>query len=240
MNARAMYQNVQAGSTEALVAKHADLVKRVAFHLLGRLPSHVQAEDLIQAGMVGLLDAARLFDGDKGASFETYAGLRIRGAMLDEVRRNDWAPRSVYRRQREIAQTVAAIESDTGREAQDAEVCERMGITLDEYHAAISDSSSVHVGSLDHGGEGENETFDIADPNSQQPDEALAEGHFQRDLAGCIDELPERERLVMSLYYVEELNQKEIGAVLGVSESRVCQIHNKAIMRLKTAMNAWK
>ena len=240
MNARAMYQNVQAGSTESLVAQHADLVKRVAFHLLGRLPSHVQAEDLIQAGMVGLLDAARLFDGAKGASFETYAGLRIRGAMLDEVRRNDWAPRSVYRRQREIAQTVAEIESETGREARDAEVCERMGISLEEYHAALTDSASVHVGSLDHGGESENETFDIADPNGRQPDEALAEDHFQRDLADCIDELPERERLVMSLYYVEELNQKEIGAVLGVSESRICQIHNKAIMRLKTAMNAWK
>ncbi|MCL7745419.1 RNA polymerase sigma factor FliA [Guyparkeria hydrothermalis] len=240
MNARAMYQNVQAGSTEALVTKHAGLVKRVAFHLLGRLPSHIQAEDLIQAGMVGLLDAARLFDGDKGASFETYAGLRIRGAMLDEVRRNDWAPRSVYRRQREIAQTVAEIESETGREARDAEVCERMGLTLDEYHAAMSDASTVHVTSLDHAGEGENETYDVADPHSQQPDEALAENHFQRDLAGYIDELPERERLVMSLYYVDELNQKEIGAVLGVSESRVCQIHNKAIMRLKTAMNAWK
>ncbi|HER34911.1 MAG: RNA polymerase sigma factor FliA [Halothiobacillaceae bacterium] len=240
MNARAMYQNVQAGPTEALVAKHANLVKRVAFHLLGRLPSHIQAEDLIQAGMVGLLDAARLFDGDKGASFETYAGLRIRGAMLDEVRRNDWAPRSVYRRQREIAQTVAEIESETGREARDGEVCERMGITLDEYHAAMSDASTVHVTSLDHAGEGENETYDVADHNRQQPDEALAENHFQRDLAGHIDELPERERLVMSLYYVDELNQKEIGAVLGVSESRVCQIHNKAIMRLKTAMNAWK
>lgn len=240
MNARAMYQNVQAGSTEALIARHADLVKRVAFHLLSRLPSHVQAEDLIQAGMVGLLDAARLFDGEKGASFETYAGLRIRGAMLDEVRRNDWAPRSVYRRQREIGQTVAAIEAETGREARDAEVCERMGITLDEYHAALSDSSSVHVTSLDHGGDQEDETFDVADHASRRPDEELAENHFQHDLAARIDELPERERLVMSLYYVEELNQKEIGAVLGVSESRVCQIHNKAIMRLKTAMNAWQ
>ncbi|HHQ68748.1 MAG TPA: RNA polymerase sigma factor FliA [Halothiobacillaceae bacterium] len=239
MNARAMYQNVQTGSTETLVAQHASLVKRIAFHLMGRLPAHVQVDDLIQAGMIGLLDAARLFDASKGASFETYAGTRIRGAMLDEVRRNDWAPRSVYRRHRDIVQAISEIQAETGRDARDDEVCERLGITADEYFQALTDAANVHITSIDHFGEDENQTEEVVDHNTTRPDEAVAEANFQKDLADRIDKLPERERLVMSLYYKEELNLKEIGAVLGVSESRVSQIHNKAILRLKAAMSDW-
>ncbi|MFP4271965.1 MAG: RNA polymerase sigma factor FliA [Halothiobacillaceae bacterium] len=239
MNARSMYVTVQQGDREDLVTRHADLVKRIAFHLVNRLPASVQAEDLVQAGMIGLLEAARQYDPAQGASFETYAGIRIRGAMLDEVRRNDWAPRSVHRRHREVAQAIRAVEAETGREARDQEVADHLDISLDEYHRILTDSSGVQLYSLDHGGERENETWDVADDRAG-PVDALSEEQFGGDLAGAIEQLPERERMVMSLYYVDELNQREIGAVLGVSESRICQIHNKAILRLKGLMKEWQ
>lgn len=239
MNARAMYAGVKHGTTETLIADHAGLVKRIAFHLISRLPDSVQPEDLIQAGMIGLLEAARLFDATQGASFETYAGIRVRGAMLDEVRRNDWAPRSVHRRYREIARMIHQIENETGCEARDTEVCERLDITLDEFHHALSDAAQVRVGSIDHVGDEHDETLDVTD-EGPRPDQVVTSTQFNRDLADSIETLPERERMVMSLYYVDELNQKEIGAVLGVSESRVCQILNKAVMRLKTALGDWQ
>lgn len=238
MNVRAMYTNVRCGDAECVVAEHAQLVKRIAFHLLNRLPDHIQAEDLIQAGMIGLLEAASHYDSSQGASFETYAGIRIRGAMLDEVRRNDWAPRSVHRRHREIAVAIHEIESKTGREAQDHEVCASLGITLDEYFSALNDSVQVRLTPLDHMGEDHDETLDVPD-SSDQPEQHLTKDLFQEALAAQIDNLPERERLVMSLYYVEEMNQKEIGAVIGVSESRVCQIQSKAILRLKASLKDW-
>jgi RNA polymerase sigma factor for flagellar operon FliA len=239
MNVRAMYHHVQSGGNEALVAEHANLVKRIAFHLMNRLPDHVQVDDLIQSGMIGLLDAIRLFDASHGASFETYAGIRIRGAMLDELRRNDWTPRSVHRRHREIAQAVRDIEAQTGAEAKDSDVCVKLGMSLDEYFDAINDFAQVRLTPLDHSGEDHDETQDIAD-HSNQPDQHLSQERFSADLAEHIAALPERERLVMSLYYVDELNQKEIGAVLGVSESRVCQIQSKAILRLKSALQDWR
>ncbi|HQS02079.1 MAG: RNA polymerase sigma factor FliA [Halothiobacillus sp. 24-54-40] len=239
MNVRAMYSHVQSGGNAAVVAEHANLVKRIAFHLMNRLPDHVQVDDLIQSGMIGLLDAARLFDASHGASFETYAGIRIRGAMLDELRRNDWTPRSVHRRHREIAQAVREIEAQTGAEAKDSDVCAKLGISLDEYFDAIHDFAQVRLTPLDHSGDDHDETLDIAD-HGNQPDQHLSQERFSADLAEHIAALPERERLVMSLYYVDELNQKEIGAVLGVSESRVCQIQSKAILRLKSAMQDWR
>jgi len=239
MNARAMYAGVQQAGTQSVVSEHAGLVKRIAFHLINRLPDSVQPEDLIQAGMIGLLEAVRLYDPEQGASFETYAGIRIRGAMLDEVRRNDWAPRSVHRRHREIAHAIHDIENETGREARDVEVCERLGITLDDFHHALADAAQVRLSSLDHVGDDQDETQDIVD-DRMTPDQSITHERFNDDLALAIDNLPERERLVMSLYYVDELNQKEIGAVLGVSESRVCQIHNKAVLRLKTTLGEWR
>lgn len=238
MNVRAMYSNVRAGGAESVVAEHAQLVKRIAFHLMNRLPDHIQAEDLIQAGMIGLLEAARLYDSSQGASFETYAGIRIRGAMLDEVRRNDWAPRSVHRRHREIATAIHEIEGNAGREAKDQEVCDLLGITLDEYFSALNDSIQVRLTPLDHMGDEHDETFDVPD-SSDQPEQTLSSERFHEALAEHIAALPERERLVMSLYYVEEMNQKEIGAVIGVSESRVCQIQSKAILRLKSSLKDW-
>jgi len=239
MNARAMYAQVQHGDPGELVRRHAELVKRIAFHLSGRLPQTVLIEDLIQAGMTGLLEAARGFRDNQGASFETFAGIRIRGAMLDEVRRHDWTPRSVHRRSREVSGAIRSLEAKLGREPRDQEVTEALGISLDEYHQILTDSAGASVFSLDHGGDdSEDMTIDVQD-DRPNPEATLMGENFRGELARAMAGLPERERLVMSLYYVEEMNLKEIGAVLGVSESRVSQIHGKAMMRLRERLADW-
>jgi RNA polymerase sigma factor for flagellar operon FliA len=222
-----------------LVRRHADLVKRIAHHLAARLPSSVEIDDLVQAGVIGLLEAARHYSPDRGASFETYAGIRIRGAMLDELRQTDWAPRSVHRRLREVSDAIRQIEQATGREARDGEIAERMGIPLSEYHDIVQDAARCQVMSLDAGGEDGDETLDATDPGGGPLDQ-LQQLEFQRALAGAIAELPERERLVLSLYYDDELNLREIGEVLKVSESRVCQIHGQALLRLRARLKIWK
>src|SRR5690606_16072227 len=134
---------------EHLVAEYAHLVKRIAHHLTARLPASVQVDDLVQAGMIGLLEAASKFDGSRGASFETYAGIRIRGAMLDEVRRGDWAPRSVHRNARRVADAVREVEANTGREAQDKDIAASLGVSLDEYHRMLTDASGARLFSFE-------------------------------------------------------------------------------------------
>jgi len=222
-----------------LVVMHGSLVKRIAYHLMSRLPPSVQADDLIQAGMIGLIEASRNFDPDQGASFETYAGIRIRGAMLDEIRRTDWTPRSVHRKARQVAEVVRKIENEKGRDARGAEVAEAMGISLDEYHKILQDSTGCRIFSFEDPG-----TFGEGNANSSgrqpnQPLENLQNEDFKGELARAIKGLPERERLVMALYYDEELNLREIGDVLGVSESRICQIHGQALIRLRARMETW-
>ena len=138
MNGLAMYTNMNS-SNDDLVTQHAPLVKRIAYHLMSRLPPSVQADDLIQAGMIGLLEASRNYDAKQGASFETYAGIRIRGAMLDEIRKNDWAPRSVHRKARKVAEAVRKIENEKGRDARDNEVAEALEMSLEEYHQVLQD-----------------------------------------------------------------------------------------------------
>jgi RNA polymerase sigma factor for flagellar operon FliA len=239
MNGTSLQTSLQASDMEDLVAQHASLVKRIAFHLLGRLPSSVQVEDLIQAGMVGLLEASRQFQLEQGASFETYAGIRIRGAMLDELRRYDWTPRSVHRKAREVADAIRAIEAQTGRDARDAEVAQAMGLSMDEYHMILRDSQCCRVFSIEELLEsGDSVLEGCADPGAQ-PIDHLTRAGFAHALAEAIAGLPEREQLVISLYYEKELNLKEIGEVLGVSESRVCQIQSQAMLRLRARMHDW-
>ena len=239
MNGAAMYAANQENDRDDLVTLHAPLVKRIAYHLMSRLPPSVQADDLIQAGMIGLLEAARNYDRAQGASFETYAGIRIRGAMLDEIRRTDWTPRSVHRKARQVAEAVRQIENAKGRDARDAEVAELLGIDLNEYHRILQDSTGCRIFSFeDPGGMGEDQDLRGAEqPN--EPLNHLQRADFQKALAKAIEGLPERERLVMALYYDEELNLREIGEVLGVSESRVCQIHGQALIRLRARMSEW-
>jgi RNA polymerase sigma factor for flagellar operon FliA len=239
MNAIGAYQAVQAPNLDYLVREHAPLVKRIAYHLLARLPPSVQVDDLIQAGMEGLLESARHYDPGQGASFETYAGIRIRGAMLDELRRYDWTPRSVHRKAREVAEVMREIEVQTGRDARDGEVAERLNISVADYHQILQDAQSSRVFSIDELLESGDSVLEECADHRDGPVEQLTEIGFTQALADAIAGLPERERLVVSLYYEEELNLKEIGAVLGVSESRVCQIQSQAMLRLRARMAEW-
>ena len=241
MNGLAAYaETKQSGDDEDLVTKYAPLVKRIAYHLISRLPPSVQPDDLIQAGMIGLLEASRNYDAAQGASFETYAGIRIRGAMLDEIRRSDWAPRSVHKKARMVAEAIRGIENQTGRDARDHEVAESMGISLEDYHQMLQDATGYRVLSFDDIGPGDEAFIDSVSADHSGPFEGLQYQDFKRCLAEAIAGLPERERLVMALYYDEELNLREIGEVLGVSESRVCQIHSQAVIRLQARLNHWK
>jgi len=236
VNAATAYSaNIPGLTADGLVVRHAELVKRIAYHLAGRLPASVEVNDLIQAGMLGLLEAASHYAADRGASFETYAGIRIRGAMIDALRKLDWAPRSVHRRAREAAAAMRQIEVEHGREARDAEVAERMGVTIEQYHRVMHDASSCQLASLDEGPT----ATDVAD-RSADPLQQAQSGEFREALAAAIAGLPERERLVMSMYYDDELNLKEIGAVLKVTESRVCQLHGQALVRLKARLVSWR
>jgi len=228
-----------AQSDNEQIVLYTPLVKRIAYHLMSRLPPNVQQDDLIQAGLIGLLEALRNYDASQGASFQTYARIRIRGAMLDEIRKNDWAPRSVHRKARMVAEVVREIEHKTGRDARDHEIAEALQVSLEEYHQLLQEASGHRVFSYD---ELEMETHGGV-PGLVERDKGPLEGlqteDFKRSLAEAIAGLPERERMVMSLYYDEELNLREIGAVIGVSESRVCQIHSQAVIRLQSRMNQW-
>jgi RNA polymerase sigma factor for flagellar operon FliA len=224
----------------ALLEQHTVLVKRIAYHLLARLPASVIVDDLIQSGMIGLLEAANNFDNTKGASFETFAGIRIRGAMLDEIRRGDWVPRSVHKNSRMISEAIKNLEAAYGRDVSDIEVAEKLDISINEYHHMLNEVSSGKILGIDDLGVSE-DVIEIAQNHQQdEPYANIEHSIFKKSLAECISSLPEREALVLSLYYDEELNLREIGQVLDVSESRVSQIHSQAMHRLKARMQSWQ
>lgn len=233
----ASYAAIQNLDVEGVVTQHASLVKRIAYHMKGRLPDTVLVDDLIQSGMVGLLEASRNFDPTQGASFETYAGIRIRGAMLDEIRRGDWTPRSVHRKSREMMVAIQKVENRTLSSATDAEIAQEMGIDINEYNQILRNSSIAQVFSIDDGDESIDHKIEMS--SDSNPDKEYIDEKFHVELTSAINELPERERLVMSLYYEEEMNLREIGSVLDVSESRVCQIHGKALVLLRAKLSEW-
>ncbi len=239
MKGLAAYSSVQDQDADTLVNQHAPLVKRIAYHMVNRLPPSVQVDDLIQAGMIGLLEASRHYDQSRGASFETYAGIRIRGAMLDEIRRSDWTPRSVHRKARMVSDAMREIENEQGRDARDVEVADAMGLTLENYHKILLDSSGCRVFSVEElrvvGELPQNES----DSSIIGPLDGFQKSEFKDSLAEAISGLPERERLVIALYYDEEMNLREIGQVLGVTESRACQIHSQATFRLRSRLTEW-
>ncbi|NOH81922.1 RNA polymerase sigma factor FliA [Vibrio sp. RE86] len=232
-------QYANQNSQRAFLEKYSVLVKRIAHHLLGRLPPSVQVEDLIQAGMIGLLEAQKNYDGSKGASFETYAGIRIRGAMLDDIRRGDWVPRSVHKHNREVSQTIAVLEGELNRDPTDAEVAQRMGISLDQYHTILTDINCSRLVGIEDLGVSEDSISPEDSEDENLPFKGVADESFRKALVDSIKSLPEREALVLSLYYDEELNLKEIGEVIGVSESRVSQILSQSMQRLRTKLSAW-
>jgi RNA polymerase sigma factor for flagellar operon FliA len=234
----AQYRAVQRSASVEVVERHADLVRRIAHHLAARLPASVEVDDLVQAGMLGLIEAARNFESDQGASFETYASIRIRGAMIDEIRKGDWTPRSVHRRTREAAEATRRIEQSTGRAATGGEVAQALGLAPEEYARLLEDAVSGQVLSLDSHVEDHGEVH-VPAGAAYSPERGLQAAEFRQALAEAIGQLPEREQLVLSLYYEQELNLREIGAVLGVSESRVCQIHGQAVLRLRGRLEAF-
>ncbi|MDN3697860.1 MULTISPECIES: RNA polymerase sigma factor FliA [Vibrio] len=232
-------QHANLSSPQAFIEKYSVLVKRIAHHLLGRLPPNVLVEDLIQAGMIGLLEAQKNYDGSKGASFETYAGIRIRGAMLDDIRKGDWVPRSVHRNNREITQAISELEGILNRDPSDAEVAKHMGLSLEQYHSALTDINSSRIVGIEDLGVSDDALSPNEDDKDNAPFQGVADENFRVALVDSIKQLPEREALVLSLYYDEELNLKEIGEVLGVSESRVSQILSQSMQRLRTKLSAW-
>jgi RNA polymerase sigma factor for flagellar operon FliA len=233
-----MYTAQGALEREQLVRQYAPLVKRLAFHLMAKLPASVQVEDLIQNGMLGLLDALSRFEDGQGAQFETYAVQRVRGAMLDGLRENDWLPRGVRREMRRVEAAIRQLEHQHGRQPSEGELADALGISLEDYQKLLQEARGHQLLYLDDmhddSGEGYLERTVVSD--SLDPLQALEDSNMRIALVRAIEALPEREKLMMALYYEQDLNLREIGEVMGVSESRVCQIHTQAVARLRAAL----
>lgn len=226
------------------VMAYAPLVRRIAGVLIARLPASVELDDLVQVGIIGLIDAARQFDPAQGVQFETFASTRIKGAMLDELRRIDWMPRQLRRNSRMIEDAIARLTQQKGSPPCEAEIADELAVSLDEYQAMLSDCMGVRLVYFEDFHDSDGDALDdalsnIADPNTPDPLTTLGDGAFRQALIDAIATLPEREALVMSLYYEQELNLKEIGAVLGVSESRVSQLHSQAVSRIRSKLREW-
>jgi RNA polymerase sigma factor for flagellar operon FliA len=224
-----------------LVEQMAPLVKRIAYHFMARLPASVHVDDLIQAGLLGLLDAAKNFDDTQGAQFETYAIQRIRGSILDELRQADWLPRNVRKNLRRIEAAINALEQQFGRPPREQELAETLGVPLDEYQHMLLESRGYQLLHYEDFQESEDsDFFDVfLSQNQIGPLDVLEDQRFRRALVQAISVLPEREKIVMGLYYEQEMNLKEIGEVLGVSESRVCQLHSQAVARLRSRLRGY-
>jgi len=226
-----------------LLTEHMPLVKRLAHQMKAKLPASVEVDDLVQAGMIGLLDAISRYEEDQGAQFETYAVLRIRGAMLDELRSNDWMPRSTRQNMRKVEQAMATLQQQLGRPPSESEIAQSMKLSLADYQEMLGDSGGHQLVYYEdfHDEDGNDSWLDRYAVDEDDPLRALMETDFRQAVIDAIDALPAREKLLMGLYYEEELNLKEIGAVMGVSESRVSQLHSQAVGRLRTYLRelAW-
>jgi RNA polymerase sigma factor for flagellar operon FliA len=208
------------------------LVKSIALRIRVKLPDFIELDDLTQAGLIGLLNACQSYDPNQGANFQTYASIRIRGAILDELRRNDWLPRSVQTQLGEVSRAIAKVEAREGRTAQDHEVAEAMQLPLDEYRELTTKLSAARLVYLD----ANTDSADDVPVGDREPEAEYSEEEQRALLRSGIDMLPEREKLMMSLYYVEELNIREIAAVLEVTEGRVSQLHGQALARLRSRL----
>jgi RNA polymerase sigma factor for flagellar operon FliA len=234
MNKLSAYLPCDGPDVDQMLVSHAPLVKRIAYHLAGRLPPDIQIDDLIQVGMIALLNAMNQYNPDAAASFSTYASIRVRGAMLDEVRRNEWMPRSVRQKLRQLKEVLGRLENRLGREATDYEIAQELSIDVETYHQLLQESQGQHLLDIDEISAGNNENIHHLVNEHSDPARIIEQEQSRQNLAKTIDGLPEREKLVLSLYYNEDLNLMEIGRILGVSESRACQIHSQAMLRLKT------
>ena len=235
-----MYNAAGQINKDQLVQRFAPLVKRIAYHLMARLPSSVQVDDLVQNGMMGLLDAINRFEAGMGAQFETYAAQRIRGAMLDGLRENDWLPRSLRRDFRRIEVAIAQLEQQHGRAPSEQELAVALDMTLADYQKMLQDARGHQLISFEDLVEDGDEDFlerHLTD-HSAEPSKILEDESLRRLLVDGIEALPEREKLMMALYYEQDLNLREIGEVMGVTESRVCQLHTQVVARLRARIFA--
>lgn len=221
---------------EQLVQHYSPLVKRIAHHLMARLPANVQLEDLVQNGMIGLLDALGRYEEGFGAQFETYASQRIRGAMLDGLRENDWLPRNLRREMRRLEAAIQQLEQQNSRAPSEGELAASLGMPLGEYQKLLQEAKGHQLVYLEDFASEEGEAFldRHLGTSEDDPSRLLEDKDLRREMVEAIGALPEREQLLMALYYEEELNLREIGEVMGVTESRVCQLHSQAIARIRS------
>jgi RNA polymerase sigma factor for flagellar operon FliA len=226
-----------------LLTEHMPLVKRLAHHMKAKLPPSVEVDDLVQAGMIGLLDAITRYEETQGAQFETYAVLRIRGAMLDELRNSDWLPRSMRQNMRKIETAMSTLQQKLGHPPTESEVAKLLKLSLADYQDMLSDGGGHQLVYYEdfHDNDGNDSFLDRYAVDDADPLRSLLDGDFRQAVIDAIDALPPREKILMGLYYEEELNLKEIGAVMGVSESRVSQLHTQAVARLRASLReqAW-
>jgi RNA polymerase sigma factor for flagellar operon FliA len=236
-----MYNASGKSDKEECLREYSQLVKRIAHQMMTRLPHSVQIDDIIQAGMMGLLDAASRFDDIHGAQFETYATMRIRGAMLDELRATDWLPRSLRRDMRRIESAISHAQQKLGRPPNETEIAEEMGVTLEDYQQMLQESRGAQlVYYEDFQDEDHDDFFERFEfGNDGDPMDLLQDGRFRAELALAIESLPERERMMMGMIYEQEMNLREIGEVMGVSESRISQLHSQAVGRLRSKMKGY-
>jgi RNA polymerase sigma factor for flagellar operon FliA len=228
---------------DRLILTYAPLVKYVAGRLGSGLPAHVDEGDLVSYGLLGLIGAIERYEPDRDVKFETYAIARIKGAIIDELRAMDWVPRSVRSRAREIERAIAALEASLGRAPTDEEIAKKLGVSGDELEESLSEIARSSIAALDElwtvsgsGGDQIALIDTIEDTDAPDPQSSLSQTEMKEAIADAIARLPEREKLVVTLYYYEELTLREIGEVLGVTESRVSQLHTKAILRLKARL----
>jgi RNA polymerase sigma factor FliA len=223
------------------VIRYAPLVKRVAHHMMAKLPPSVELDDIMQAGMMGLLDAAGRYEESQGAQFETYAVQRIRGAMLDWLRETDWLPRGLRKDLRKIESAISKLEQQHKRPPSEQELADSLGMPLGEYQQMLQDARGHQLIYYDDFRDSDEDHYldrHCADPKPT-PLEHLLDQNLRKLVINAIGDLPEREKLVMGMYYEQELNFKEIGEVLGVTESRICQLHTQAIARLRSRLKEW-
>ncbi len=227
---------------DVLIREYLPLVKRIAYHLMTRLPANVEADDLIQVGMIGLLGALERYDDDQGAQFETYASQRIRGAMLDELREADWASRNVRKASRQIEAAIHALQQRLQRQPTEQEIAAELDIAIHDYFDLLNDARGaqlIYYEDLHASDENEDFLDRFADHDELGPFDILASAGFKKALSKAVTILPEREKMLMGMYYEQEMNFKEIGTVLGITESRVCQLHSQAVARLRGRLRDW-
>ena len=227
---------------DALIRQYSPLVRRLAHHMMAKLPPSIQVDDLIQVGLIGLSEALTRFEANQGVQFETFATQRIRGAMIDELRENDWMSRGSRKSQKEIESALTRLEHKLGRSPSESEIAAELGLDLAEYQALlykVKGTQLVYLEDMTGSGEGEDGFLDrhMVD-NEADPMQLLRNQRLRGALVNAIKALPEREQYIMSMYYEQDMNLKEIAAVLGVTESRVCQLHSQSIARLRAKMRS--